>query len=113
VKELFFTIFILMVVSCSGDNPPESVMSEEEMVSYLIELHIAEASVQNIRLQADSAKVVFSAEEKYLLKKHHINDSIFIHSYNYYIEHPEKLEEIYSAVVDSISLKESLLKDRK
>jgi hypothetical protein len=54
---------------------------------------------------------VFAAKEKHLLKEHNVTDSIFIDSYNYYLDHPLKLEDIYAAVVDSISLKQSLLKE--
>ena len=84
-------------------------MTEHDMINYLIDLHIAEAAVQNLRLKVDSAKVVFAAKEKLLLKHHHITDSVFINSYNYYLQNPVKLEEIYGAVVDSISLRQSLL----
>jgi uncharacterized protein DUF4296 len=113
VKKSFLSIIILVAISCSSDNPPESVMSEEDMIDYLIDLHIAEASVQNLRLKADSAKTVFKVQEKYLLKTHNITDSVFINSYNYYLGHPRVLEEIYSAVVDSISLRQSLLNEGK
>lgn len=102
---------MLMAVACSSDRLPESVMTEEQMIKYLVDLHITESSVQNLRLKADSAKVVFATREKYLLKEHEITDSIFIKSYNYYLNNPERLESIYSAVVDSISLKQSLLSD--
>ena len=109
MKKSFLGIIILVAVSCSSDRPSNSLMDEHDMINYLIDLHLAEAAVQNLRLKGDSAKIVFAAKEKYLLKEHHITDSIFINSYNYYLEHPIKLEEIYSAVVDSISLRQSLL----
>jgi len=100
-----------MAISCSSEKPPEMVMGEEEMINYLIDLHLAEASIQNIRLQSDSAKIVFAAKEKFLFKTHNITDSIFVLSYNYYLQRPIKLEEIYGAVIDSISLRQSLLKE--
>ena len=109
MKKSFLGIIILVAVSCSSNRQPESLMREEAMINYLIDLHIAEAAVQNLRLKADSAKIVFAIKERHLLLEHHITDSIFINSYNYYLEDPIKLEEIYSAVVDSISLKQSLL----
>ena len=83
------------------------------MTNYLIDLHIAEAAVQNLRLKGDTSMVVFAVKEKQLLLEHNITDSIFINSYNYYLANPIILEEIYSAVVDSISLRQSLLKEAK
>ena len=111
MKKSFLGIIILVAISCSSDRPPKSIMNEQDMINYLIDLHIAEAAVQNLRLKADSARIVFAAKEKHLLKEHNVTDSIFISSYNYYLNHPLKLEDIYAAVVDSISLKQSLLKE--
>jgi hypothetical protein len=109
VKKSFLAIIILVATSCGSDKPPKQVLGEGEMISFLIDLHIAEAAVQNLRLKVDSSKVVFEVENRYLLQKHNITDSVFLNSYNYYLAHPKQLEIIYSAVVDSISLRQSLL----
>ena len=109
MKKSFLGIIILVAISCSSERPPNSILDQHEMINYLIDLHLAEAAVQNLRLKGDTAKIVFAVKEKHLLKEHNITDTIFINSYNYYLEHPVKLEEIYSAVVDSISLRQSLL----
>ncbi len=113
MKKLLFGIIILLAPACKSEAPPEWVMSEEQMINYLIDLHLSEAAVQNLRLKSDSARVVFAVQEKYLLKKHNLTDSVFLKSYGYYLDHSEKLEEIYGAVVDSISLRQSLLKEAK
>ena len=83
-------------------------MNKEAMVSYLVDLHLAEAGVSNLRLPPDTSEYIFKAFEVELLEKHNISDSTFLLSYNYYLEHPDELQEIYTAVVDSISLKQSL-----
>lgn len=100
---------MLMAIACSTDKVPKSVMNEDQMINYLVDLHINESAVQNLRLKTDSAEVVFAVVEKQLMRDHNITDSLFINSYNYYLKNPEKLEYIYAAVVDSISLKQSLL----
>lgn len=79
------------------------------MVNYLIELHIAEAQVQNLRIKKDSSMYVFNIYEKHLLEKYQLNDSLFIRSYNHYLQNPEVLEKIYEAVVDSISVRKSVV----
>jgi len=113
VNKLFFSIILLVALSCSKERVPNSVMSKDEMINYLIDLHISEAAVQNLRLKADSARIVFSIQEKFILNEHKIADSTFIKSYNFYLGRPSMLEEIYSAVVDSISLRQSLLNEDK
>jgi len=100
-----------MATGCSKEPASVSVMSEDEMINFLIDLHTAEANVQDLRLKADSAKVVFSAVEKLLYKDHAITDSVFIKSYQYYLEHPKQLEVIYAAVIDSLSLQQVLLRE--
>ena len=102
---------MLMVVGCSSKSEEVGIMNEPEMVEFLIDLHLSEAAVQDIRLKPDSTEVVFAAREKYLLKKHNITDSIFIKSYSYYLEHPDILEEIYTAVIDSLSLRQVLVRE--
>lgn len=113
MKKSFLAIIILVATSCGQEKLPKEVLGEEEMISFLIDLHIAEASVQNLRLKVDSSKEVFAVENKYLLMKHNITDSLFINSYTYYLANPDKLEIIYAAVVDSISLRQSLINNPK
>ena len=111
MKKSFLFIFMLMVLACSARKEKPELMSEESMAKFLIELHMAEAGVQDLRLTKDSASVVFRAEEKLLFKKFNITDSIFYASYNYYLNNPDKLEVIYSAIIDSLSLEQVLLRE--
>lgn len=100
-----------MAVACSSDDSQKAVLTQEEMVNILIDIHLAEAGVQDMRLVPDSAAKIYSAEEKLIFKKHHVTDSNFIRSYNFYIEHSDQMEEIYSAVIDSLSLRQVLLRE--
>ena len=111
MKKSFLGIIILVVLSCSQSSSPDGVMDESAMINYLIDLHLAEAAVQDLRLKKDSAEIVFAAQEKLLLKTHHITDSMFVKSYTYYLERPEEFEAIYSAIVDSLSLRQVLLRE--
>jgi len=113
VKKSFLAIIILVAISCGSDKVPDAILGEEEMINILIDFHLAQATVQNFRLKLDSAKVVFDIENKYLLDKYQIADSTFTNSYNYYLAHPKELEKIYSAIVDSLSLRQSLMKEPK
>ena len=102
---------ILCITACVNESrPPDGTMTEEEMVSFLIELHTVQSAVQNLRLPQDSAEMLFLALEKDLLYDHKVKDTVFYESYSWYLDHPEMMYEIYSAVVDSISLRESLVR---
>ena len=107
MRKTIFSLIMLTAIACQ-DGSNQIVMSREDMAAYLIDIHIAEAQVQNLRLKKDSAEVVFKIYEDYLLEKNGITDSLFISSYNYYLQHPKELEEIYAIVVDSISVRSSV-----
>ncbi len=98
---------MLAAFGCGANREKQELMSHEDMVSYLIDLHLAEAEVQNLRLKKDSSEAVFAIYEKHLQDEHGITDTLFVQSYNYYLAHPDELEQIYEAIVDSISVRKS------
>jgi len=69
---------------------------------------VAQAEVQNLRIPADSSQFLFLVLERKLLSDHQLGDSIFYESYSWYLAHPEIMHEVYTAVVDTLSLRESL-----
>lgn len=99
---------MLTAIACGNSNRESVIMSEDAMTRYLIDLHIAEAQVQNLRLKKDSSDMVFGLYEKHLLETNGLTDSLFIRSYNYYLENPQLMENIYESVVDSISVRKSV-----
>jgi len=78
------------------------------MASFLVDLYILEAKVQNLKISKDSSKVIFNIYEKKLYEKHKFNDSLYRVSFEYYMQDPKGLTDIYSIVVDSLSLRERL-----
>jgi hypothetical protein len=109
MKNFFLILFIVVLLGCvRKDNPPEDILSKQQMVSFLIDLHLMEAKINVTRFPKDSTKVYFPAIEEALFKKHNITDSIYFKSYQYYLNDMFEMEEIYSAVVDSLSLRERI-----
>jgi hypothetical protein len=100
-----------MAIACSSNDPPKDLIEQEIMVDIMIDIHLAEAGIQDLRLQKDSAEKVFAAQEKFILKKYDVSDSSFIKSYNFYLENPEIMEQMYTAIIDSLSLKQVLLRE--
>jgi hypothetical protein len=83
-------------------------MSKQQMVSFLIDLHLMEAKINVVRFPKDSTKAYFPRIEEALFEKHNITDSVYFKSYQYYLNDMFAMEEIYSAVVDSLSLRERI-----
>lgn len=87
------------------------MLSQAEMVGFMIDMHIAEARINDLSVRRDSAVYLFETMEDSLYKKHGIaHDSIYLASYEYYLNNIGEMENIYSAVVDSLSLRERLSK---
>lgn len=96
--------------ACTGDNAvPDYVIGKERMVPFLIDIHLTEAKIKILKVDHDSSMAFFRKLEEEVYQKHQITDSIYMKSYNYYMNHPHLLLEIYESVIDSLSLKEKLI----
>ena len=82
---------------------PKDLLPREQMISLLADLHVLEARVENSRLMPDSARSLFLTQQKALLWQHKVSDSTFFRSYRYYGIHRKDLNEIYQAVVDTLT----------
>lgn len=99
-------IVVLMLLSgCTQNKKPPGVLSEGEMVNVLSEIYLAEERIARIGVSHDSAVKLFPQFEAKILKKTGVSDSVFRTSLEYYKANPEKLEHIYTALVDSLNLK--------
>ena len=81
---------------------PTDLLPKERMVPLLADLQQLEAQVENSRLAPDSARALFLAEQKSLLWKRQVTDSVLQHSYRYYGAHGKDLPEMYQAVIDTL-----------
>jgi len=110
MKKIFLAFLMILTFECAvKEKPPEGLMTQEEMIAFLIDLQIVEAKITTSRFPRDSIKFFFPNIEKELFKKHGIPDSIYFMSYQYYLKNIDQMEIIYTAVVDSLSLRERML----
>jgi Domain of unknown function (DUF4296) len=93
------------VVSC-GDKAPEGIMSRRQMVQVMEDIYIAEEKINHLGLSRDSAKLVFEAMEGKVFENAATTDSAFKKSFDYYMERPKEMELIYTALVDTLQLRE-------
>lgn len=73
-----------------------------------MDVYILEAKVRDLNTKQDSTRVIYNYYEKKIFAEHGLNDSLYQFSFEYYINRPEEMSEIYSIMVDSLSLKERL-----
>lgn len=121
--RFFKTVLIVLtsmitLTGCDHDNtlskPPSQLLSQQQMVSFLIDLHLAEAKMGYTEVrQSDSTEILFRNYEKHLMNQHGFTDSVYLKSYAYYLDHMELMDEIYEDVVDSLNVMSTLEKARE
>jgi len=99
-----FVVFIFLMVGCWPEKTPEGILTEQQMVKVLTEIYIAEEKANHIGISHDSVVKIFPHFESKVFEKENLSDSVFAKSMEYYKANPKKLESIYAALVDSLSL---------
>ncbi|HEY8511405.1 MAG TPA: DUF4296 domain-containing protein [Cyclobacteriaceae bacterium] len=100
---------ILGILSCEKQRQPRDIMSQDKMVQTLRSLYIAEEHVSRLGLRPDSARKFFARMEDRLFEDAGITREEFIRSFDYYVNHPDEWESVFSALVDSLNLQEQRL----
>ncbi len=108
--KLFYVFLFITLAGCISQTKPvpPGILPKEKMVEYLIDLQITESKITYLNLPQDTVRKFYSRIQKELLQKHHISDSAYYKSLSYYLYDVNGMEDIYSAVVDSLSLRERL-----
>lgn len=95
-----------VLLSCSEKKRDTDILTPEQMVERLSDTYILEQKVMRLNLSGDSAIKAFNRMEGKAFKATGITDSIFKKSFYYYIDRPAELEKIYTALIDTLSLRE-------
>ncbi|WP_165824060.1 DUF4296 domain-containing protein [Pseudochryseolinea flava] len=102
-----FLIIGLILFGCaSKEAVPAGILTSEEMVEMYSEMYLAEEKVNRMGLPRDSAVKVFKIIERKVFEKTKVSDTVFRQSIHYYMDRPLEMEQIYTAVVDSLNLRE-------
>lgn len=93
-------------IICCGDEKPEGILDKQQMVKIMEEIYIAEEKVNHLALSRDSAAQVAAVMQSKVFENAAVEDSVFRKSFDYYMERPKELELIYTALVDTLQLRE-------
>lgn len=110
MKNIIFFVSFFIFVSCKTNNNHqlENLMTEDEMVNFLLDVNIINSSraFRNI-----SEVNYYNIKDSLLFKKHKIDSIIFSQSNSYYSSNPKlyiniysKLEKKLKKIKDSISI---------
>ena len=104
MKKIF--ILLILIMSCSDQNSPTDLMSEEQMVDFLLDINIINSS-RAYRNNSDLN--YYNIKDTFLYKKHNIDSIQFVNSNSYYSSKPKKYLRIYSQLQKKMrSIKDSI-----
>ena len=91
MRKLF--ILLILIMSCSNQDSPSDLMSEEQMVNFLLDINIINSS-RAFRNNSDLN--YYNIKDTFLYKKHNIDSLQFVNSNKYYSSNPKQYLRIYS-----------------
>lgn len=91
MRKLF--ILLILIISCSNQDSPSDLMSEEQMVNFLLDINIINSS-RAFRNNSDLN--YYNIKDTFLYKKHNIDSLQFVNSNKYYSSNPKQYLRIYS-----------------
>ena len=107
VVRLCFAAVMLLFFSCQKkETTPEGILSNDQMVNVLSELYVIEQKISTLGVKRDSLNQIFDEMKSRVFEKTGVTDSVFRRSLNYYMDHPQTLEVVYTSLIDSLNLRE-------
>lgn len=105
MRKHFLTFFLLAIIGCKSEEIPEGILGIEEMTAILIDVHIAEGKISDLKQHPDTAAVILRHFEDEIFEKHNLEREVYIKSYQYHLTNIKSLQEIYTRVVDSLNVR--------
>ena len=90
MKKIF--ILLMLIMSCSDQNSPTDLMSEQQMVDFLLDINIINSS-RAYRNNSDLN--YYNIKDTFLYEKHNIDSLKFVNSNSYYSSKPKQYLRIY------------------
>jgi hypothetical protein len=106
VKNLIIYISLFLPFPAEVLKESNNVLSEDKMVSILVDIHLTEGFVQSLSIPYDSSRKLYPVLEKEIFEKHEVADSVYLNSLQYYLRDTEKMEGIYERTIDSLTVRE-------
>lgn len=106
---LLLPTLLLALAACQRPEEPPvpaNLLGKDKIIQLLADMHQLEAQVENSRLAPDSARALYLEQQKGLYWRHETTDSAFQRSYRYYGIHGKDLNDIYTAVIDTLKKRE-------
>ncbi len=101
--KYFYLLTFFIITSCQF-NEKQDLIDKDMMVQILIDMHLAEESIEQLKYEKDTLEALFSRKEMEIFDKYNISEELYRRSYSYYFFEPEELDKIYGVMLDSLLL---------
>lgn len=89
--------------SCSQqEEQPVKLLQDDEMVSALVALHLAEARADMLKIPADSLRPLLKNRYEQVFEELQIDTAEFNATFAYYEKHPGEMDSLYQKVIDRL-----------
>jgi hypothetical protein len=118
-KNVILFFLLLAVCSCVKENSAKKeaksadIASVDKMTSVLVDVLLAEGAVSLKEAKQQDVKYYTWHYYNFVLKKHNMSIGQFRKSYNYYSSDVEEMLKIMTNVIDSLSQKQSKVRNQK
>ena len=105
-------IFCLIFLSCGGQKReiPQDILSKNSFIGLLKDIHLAEAKFELHKTKGMGiAKNELAHNYSSIYKKYEITVDDFDKTLDYYAQNPEKLEKIYTRVLEQLTKDRTIL----
>ncbi|MBX7107178.1 MAG: DUF4296 domain-containing protein [Chitinophagales bacterium] len=114
--HLFIAALLVCFFSACVAHPekvPSGILPEDKMIHILLDVHIAESSVNSRGMTNQQLNQLVAAKYDTVMKKNGTTFRIFEESFNYYLRHPEQFEMIYQEIVNQLTALEGKSKAKQ
>ena len=114
--KIVISILSALLVACTSSKIeiPTGILSETDFANMLQEIHLVEAAFElNKSKGVVNAKNNLANSYQTIYKKYDVTDTTFSKSLDYYAKHPEKLEKIYTNVLEQLTEERSTLNQQE
>lgn len=110
MKKIVMIAFLtLAACACNSEKTemtqaekPAKLISREDMIKVLMEIHLAESGVSMMGIEHQRAIGLYKQYHAEILKKYQIDTASYRQNYNYYMQSPLEMEYILTMVEDSL-----------
>ena len=108
--KIYLSILACLLLSCTNSEQkiPENILPKTTFTTILKEIHLEEASFElNKTKDMKTAKIELVNAYFDIYKKNRISEEDFKETLDYYSENPEKLEQIYTNILEQLTKERS------